>query len=92
MIDDEFLKILRCPLSRSRVLLADDDLLAQVNSAISAGRVRNRGGSRVQNVLDGGLVDEARTVLYAVHGGVPSMLVDEAIVLTQLDSNQDCEE
>ena len=88
MFSEEFLQILRCPLNHGRVLLADEALVARVNAAITAGQVQNRSGGQVDKVLEAGLVDEARTVLYPVHGGVPSMLVDEAIPLPQLDEIQ----
>lgn len=82
MIDPELLKILCCPESHQPVMLAEPDLVERLNRAIAQGRVRNRGGQPVTEVLDGGLVREDRQWLYPVRQGIPIMLIDEALTLT----------
>ena len=84
MIDAELLRILVCPEDKTPVTMADDALIAQVNEAIAAGKVKNRGGDVVEETVDGGLVREDRKYLYPIREDIPVMLVDEAIPLEQL--------
>jgi uncharacterized protein YbaR (Trm112 family) len=84
MIREDFLRMLRCPLGHGRLENADPALLAQVNAAVSSGALRNRMGVTVERALEGGLVDERKTLFYPVQRGIPCLLVDEAIPLEQL--------
>lgn len=84
-IHQELLDILVCPEQRTPLSIADDDLLAALNRAVAAGRLKNRGGDRVEKPLDGGLVREDREVVYPIIDGIPIMLIDEAIPLDQLE-------
>lgn len=87
-INPELLNILVCPEQRTPLLLADDDLLSTLNREVSTGRLKNRGGDRVEQPLDGGLVREDREVVYPIIDGIPIMLIDEAIPLAQLDERR----
>ena len=57
LIRDEFLKMLRCPVTLEPLALADAVLLAQLNESIAAGSLKNRAGDLVEEPLEGGLVD-----------------------------------
>ena len=81
MIDHELLDILVCPETKQPLHLAEDALLGRVNSAIAAGRLRNRGGQVVERELEQGLVREDGQVLYPVWDDIPVMLLDEALTL-----------
>jgi uncharacterized protein len=81
MVDPELLQILVCPDTKDPVRLADAELLAKVNAAISAGDILNQGGKPVRKTLEGGLVREDRKVLYPIVDDIPVMLVDEALSL-----------
>lgn len=83
MISRELLDILVCPENHTRLKLADDRLIAQINRAIEAGTLTNRGGQKVESLLDGGLVREDGRVLYPIVDEIPVMLLDEAIVLDE---------
>ncbi len=83
MINRELLDILVCPEDHSRLELADDDVIAQLNLAIEAGTLTNRAGQKVESMLDGGLVREDGRVLYPIVDQIPVMLLDEAIVLDE---------
>ena len=83
MINRELLDILVCPEDHSRLELADDDVIAQLNLAIEAGTLTNRAGQKVESMLDGGLVREDGCVLYPIVDQIPVMLLDEAIVLDE---------
>lgn len=84
MISKELLDILVCPERRTALEVADQDLVAALNRAVSDGRLKNRAGDRVEKPLDGGLVRDDRAVVYPIIDGIPIMLIDEAIPLEQL--------
>ncbi len=81
MIKPELLNILRCPDTRQKLALAEPALIAQVNEAIAAARLRNRGGNAVSEKIDGGLVREDGKFVYPIRADLPIMLIDEAIAL-----------
>lgn len=84
MISKELLDILVCPERRTALEVADQDMVAALNRAVSDGRLKNRAGDRVEKPLDGGLVRDDRAVVYPIIDGIPIMLIDEAIPLEQL--------
>ncbi|MCB9545695.1 MAG: Trm112 family protein [Myxococcales bacterium] len=83
-IDEGLLDLLVCPETREKLSLADAELVAKVNAAITAGQLKNRRGAPVKGAIDGGLVRPDRKVLYAVQDDIPNLLVDDAIPLDQL--------
>jgi uncharacterized protein len=85
MINRESLVILVCPIDHAPLKIADGQLVARLNRAIAAGRVKNRAGRPVEQPMAGGLVRADRTYLYPVIDGIPVLLADEAIPLDQMD-------
>ena len=84
MVDPELLEILVCPENKTPVALADDALVAKINTAIEAGTLKNRGGELVDAKVDGGLVREDQVYVYPIRDDIPIMLIDEAIALENL--------
>lgn len=84
MVDAELLSILVCPENKTPVALADDALVAKVNAAVEAGKLKNRAGDKVEERIDGGLVREDRAYMYPIRDDIPIMLIDEAIPLSQI--------
>lgn len=84
MVHPELLKILVCPENKTPVTLAGEDLVAKANAAIGVGTLKNRGGTVIEQRIDGGLVREDRAYMYPIRDDIPIMLIDEAIPLDQL--------
>lgn len=82
MIDQELLDILACPETKEKVLLASDSEVASINEMIRAGNLVNRGGEKVTEPIDGGLVRADGKFLYPIREEIPIMLIDEAIPLS----------
>ncbi|MCC6492605.1 MAG: Trm112 family protein [Pirellulales bacterium] len=80
-MDAKLLDILRCPQNRTRLHLAEPELLARINRSIEANTAVNLAGERLRKRLDGGLIREAGDLLYPVIDHIPVMLPDEAIDL-----------
>ena len=83
-IDDSLLDLLVCPETREKLSLADPALVAKLNQAAAAGRLKNKRGVVVKGPLDGGLVRPDGKVLYPIQDDLPNLLVDDAIALDQL--------
>ena len=81
-VSPELLELLVCPETRQPVRPAPPELLERVNAAIREGRVRNRGGTLLRDPLEEALVREDGRVLYPVEDGIPAMLVEESIELS----------
>ncbi len=84
MIGEDLLDILRCPQDRSRLRLADTEILDRLNQAIAEGRVTNASGAKVSEPLPGGLIREDNRVLYPIIDDLPVLLIDESIPLDSL--------
>lgn len=81
MIDEQLLEILACPEDKTPVSLADAELVSQINEAIKAGRMTNRGGAKVSDPIEGGLVRADGQWMYPIRDEIPVMLIDEAFPL-----------
>ena len=84
MVSKQLLDLVVCPDNRAPLIEADEAVLAAVNRAVAAGRLKNRSGQTVDQPLAGGLIRVDRTVLYPIVDDIPILLVDEGIPLDQL--------
>ena len=87
MIDQGLLDILACPENKTPVKLADQSLIDKINATIESGYLENRGGQKVEEPIDGGLVREDGVYLYPIRDDIPIMLIDEAISVDSLASD-----
>lgn len=81
MLSEPLLAIVQCPETRQKLVRAPEPLVEDLNRAIAAGQLRNRGGDKLERPLDAGLIREDGQVMYPVLDGIPVLLVDEGIPL-----------
>jgi uncharacterized protein YbaR (Trm112 family) len=81
VVDPELLEILACPETKEPVEIATDELLERLNQAIAAGKVETRGGTKLSDPVEAGLVRRDGEILYPVRDGIPIMLVQDSIAL-----------
>jgi len=81
MVDPQLLEILCCPETKQDVALASQDLVESLNSRIAAGDLVNRGGEKVKEAMQSGLLRADGKVLYPIREDIPIMLIDEAIAI-----------
>lgn len=80
-MDKELLDILCCPETRQDLRLAGVEELKAINAAIGTGSIRDSQGRVVAEVVEDALVRADGSRAYPVRGGIPVLLVDEAMVL-----------
>lgn len=85
-MDARLLEILRCPHDHSELTLAEAALVARANECIAAGTLTTIGGQVFKKPIDGGLIRAAGDLMYPIVGGIPVMLADEAIDVSQFQS------
>ena len=84
-VDPELLEILVCPESHQPVRPADGELLSRLNQQISAGDLRTRGGEARRAPLSEALLREDGRILYPVEDGIPVMLIEESVDLSDTE-------
>jgi uncharacterized protein YbaR (Trm112 family) len=85
VIPSDLLERLVCPETRTRLTTADPVLVERLNVAIAARTLVNCAGQPIERPIQGGLVREDGRMLYPVIDDIPSLLVDRAIPLDQLE-------
>ena len=82
MINEELLNIIACPETKQDLVLAEPELVDKINGLIESGELLNRAGQKVEQKIEGGLVQkEDRKYLYPVRDDIPILLIDESIPL-----------
>ena len=81
MIDPGLLKILCCPQTHQSVTEAEASLVAELNSRVASGTLKNGAGKQVTDRLDGALVRADRAVAYPIRNRIPILLIEEGIPL-----------
>ena len=80
-VNQELLEILVCPETQQPVAIAPAEVLRKLAEAAANGKLRNRGGQRVEAAPVEGLLREDGHVIYPVEDDIPVMLVEESFEL-----------
>lgn len=83
-IDPRLLEILCCPLTRQPLQLLDAARLQALNAAIAAGSLKQADGEALAQPWKEALVTANGTRAYRIDDGIPVLLADEAVELSQL--------
>jgi uncharacterized protein len=84
-MDRALLDIVCCPVTRSPLEILSDRELAELNERIAARRIKNRDDAIVEQPLDQALVTRSGKLVYPVRDGVPVLLEEQGIALSQLE-------
>lgn len=79
MVAKELLDILCCPETKQDLILIEGPVIAKINQRIKEGKLKNRAGEAVKELIDAGLLRQDRKYLYPIREDIPIMLIDEAI-------------
>lgn len=84
MIDPNLLPMIRCPITKLSLQVADAALIQQSNEAIQRGNLIDRGERRVEQVVDALLISQDGAWLYPVRGSIPTLIPDWAIAAEKI--------
>jgi uncharacterized protein YbaR (Trm112 family) len=84
---DGILESLRCPVTGSRLALADAALVGRINELIAANKLQTRISDRVIVPITAGLVNADRTLMYRIDRGILSLLASDAIEIDEVEES-----
>ena len=84
-LDKRLLDILCCPASKQPVALLSAAQLQALNRAVDAGQLRVQDGASVQKTFSAGLLTRDGRTIYRIDDGIPVMLIDQSISVTQVE-------
>lgn len=84
-LDRRLIEILCCPATRQPVALLSAAQLDALNRAVDTGQLVSVDGSPVRQRFSAGLVTRDARTVYRVEDGIPVMLVDQGVSLTQIE-------
>ncbi len=82
IITPNILQMLRCPADGGSLVLADRQLVDQVNAAIRNGTARDQLDARIDEPIDAGVVNAAGDRLYPIRNNITTLIADNAIRIT----------
>jgi len=86
-MDKKLLSILCCPVTHKGLALARSGTLKSINSAIAAGKLKNRDGAALDESLREALITDDGKTMYPVNDGIPVLLEGESVAMEQIDAS-----
>ena len=83
--DTALLDIICCPVTRLPLQVMPSARAARANELIGAGRLKSRNGKTVSAPAEQWLMTRDGKLAYPVRDGIPVLLEDEGVELSQLD-------
>ena len=80
-INQEFLELLRCPLTQQALVNCNKEVIEALNTSIDNGTLKNKKGIIIQDRIKDALYSDSCNSVYLVNNQIPVLLVDEAIEL-----------
>jgi uncharacterized protein YbaR (Trm112 family) len=85
-LDKRLLEILCCPSTKQPVFPLSTAQLDALNRAVKSGNLVGADGEKISHPMTAGLITRDGRTVYRVEDGIPVMLVDQAIALSQVDN------
>jgi uncharacterized protein YbaR (Trm112 family) len=80
-LDPGLITLIRCPVTKSTLAPASTSIIEKLNKQIEARAVVNQIGQTVDLNLDGGFINENRSLLFPIRDEIVILSVDQAICL-----------
>ena len=87
-MNEKILKLICCPSSKKQLKILNEEGLANLNQAISAGLIKNNQGKILKDKIDQALITEDHELAYVVRDDIPVLLENESIKMNQLDNRK----
>ena len=85
MINETLLQLICCPETHQSLASAPPDLLAQMEALRAKGKLVNRAGQQIEDVLDDVLIRDDGKIAYPVVDGIPVLIIEEGILVDELE-------
>ena len=87
-MNEKILKLICCPSSKKQLKILNEESLANLNQAISAGLIKNNQGKILKDEIEQALITEDDELAYVVRDDIPVLLENESIKMNQLENRK----
>ncbi len=83
VIANDLLELLADPETHQPLVLASDAEVSALKRAVEQGKAKRRDGKGAAASFDGALLAQNKRVVYLIEGGIPNLLIDERLELSE---------
>tara|TARA_B100000212_G_scaffold159785_1_gene120094 strand:- start:194 stop:463 length:270 start_codon:yes stop_codon:yes gene_type:complete len=87
-MNEKILKLICCPSSKKQLKILNEESLANLNQAISAGLIKNNQGKILKDEIEQALITVDYELAYIVRDDIPVLLENESIKMNQLENRK----